>query len=265
MNRWSEQYLRNDKNILELKNVSYSPPKTSLAINSPAQIDLILNNINFSVNEGEILGITGESGSGKTTLGKIICGLIEPTSGEKFFCRQKFEGFHPDKVVQFLFQNYSASHDPLQKNRNSFTEILSLVKNKNTNFETFSKELLGKVNLNENVLDLYPHELSGGQQQRLALAKILVLKPKVTLLDEPFASQDVTAQFELINLLLGLNQNENLTIICISHDLIVLRNLCLRILVMRNGQIEEISNSKELFVNPKSEYTKYLIESFLER
>lgn len=252
-------------NILELKNVSYSPPKTSLAINSPAQTDLILNNISFFVNEGEILGITGESGSGKTTLGKIICGLIEPTSGETLFDGQKFKGFHPDKVVQFLFQNYSASHDPLQTNRSSLKEIFSLVKSNNISFESFSKELMNKVKLDEHVLDLYPHELSGGQQQRLALAKILALKPKVILLDEPFASQDVTAQFELINLLLELNQNEKITIICISHDLIVLRNLCSRILVMRNGQIEEIANSKELFLNPKSEYTKYLIESFLER
>lgn len=251
-------------NILELKNVSYSPPKIGLAKISSVHKDLILNNISFLVNEGEMLGITGESGSGKTTLGKIICGLIEPTTGEKFFYGQKFEGFHPDKVTQFLFQNYSASHDPLQKNRNSFKEIFSLAKSNNTNFETFSKELLGKVNLDVNVLELYPYELSGGQQQRLALAKILVLKPKVILLDEPFASQDVTAQFELINLLLELNRKENLTIVCISHALIVLRKLCSRILVMRNGQIEEIANSKELFLNPKSEYTKYLIESFLE-
>jgi ABC-type oligopeptide transport system ATPase subunit len=248
--------------ILELKNINYTPPNVSLVEKNVSYRNLILNNINFYVNKGEIFGLTGESGSGKTTLGKIICGLIIPTSGEKFFNGQKFHGFHPNKTVQILFQNYSASHDPLQKNRNSLMEIFSLAKTNQIDFEILSKELLTKVKLPETILDLYPYELSGGQQQRFALAKILALKPKIILLDEPFASQDVTAQLELINLLIEINQKENITIICISHDIIILRSLCSRILIMKDGQIVEVSNSKELFTNPKHEYTKYLIESF---
>ncbi|MBM4175922.1 MAG: ATP-binding cassette domain-containing protein [Ignavibacteria bacterium] len=249
------------KHILELRNISYTPPKVDLKQKENTD-SLILNNISFGIEHGEIFGITGESGSGKTTLGRIICGLINQTSGEKVFFGEKFYGIHPDRSIQFLFQNYSASHDPSQKNRDALKEVFAL-KQPNSNFDEFAKRLLHKVKLNENVLELFPYELSGGQQQRLALAKILALNPKLIILDEPFASQDVTAQHELIDLLLDLNRTEKLTIICISHDLFILRKLCSRIMIMNHGQIVEILRSDELFTNPKRDYTKLLVRSFV--
>ncbi len=248
------------KNILELRNISYTPPKVNLRQKGNTD-NSILNDISFEIEHAEIFGITGESGSGKTTLGRIICGLIDQTSGEKLFCGEKFNGIHPNRTIQFLFQNYSASHDPSQRNAISLIEIFSLKKRK-IGFDHFMRSLLTKVKLNENILKLYPYELSGGQQQRLALAKILALDPKLIILDEPFASQDVSAQHELIDLLLELNRTEKLSIICISHDLFVLRKLCSRIMVINRGQIVEISHSDELFSNPKQEYTKLLVNSF---
>lgn len=247
--------------ILELKHISFSV-KEKKVVSDRSTNKTILNDINFSVRNGEFFGVTGESGCGKTTLAKIISGLLIPDSGEKFLEGKKFTGIDKDHRIQFLFQNYSASHNPLMTNRKSLFEIFSLTNISKNKFQNFAEELLHQVRLNKNILDMYPYELSGGQQQRLALAKILGLKPKIIMLDEPFASQDVNVQVELLDLLKDLNENLEITFIVISHDLIVLQKFTDRIMVMYNGEIVEIIESENFFKAVIHPYTKFLIENF---
>ncbi len=246
--------------ILELKHISFSVKEKK--VSDRLTNKTILDDINFNILNREIFGITGESGCGKTTLAKIISGLLTPDSGEKFLEGKKFTGIDKDYRIQFLFQNYSASHNPLMINRKSLFEIFSLAKLPKDKFQNFAEELLHQVRLNKNILDMYPYELSGGQQQRLALAKILGLKPKIIILDEPFASQDVNVQVELLDLLKDLNENLGITFIVISHDLIVLQKLARRIMVMYNGEIVEIIESKKFLKTAIHPYTKFLIENF---
>ncbi|MCX8010838.1 MAG: ATP-binding cassette domain-containing protein [Ignavibacteria bacterium] len=222
----------------------------------------ILDNINFAVNYGELIGISGESGSGKTTLGNIISGIITPTSGKKLFEGKEFSGIEENHNIQFLFQNYSATHDPLQKIKKSFEELFQLTDlPKNNNLQNAIK-ILEKVRLDSKVLELYPYQLSGGQQQRLALAKILVFKPKLIILDEPFASQDVIAQAELISLIKEINKTENISFLIISHDISILKNLCSKIIVLYSGKIMEIIESKNLHERARHPYTKFLLDNF---
>lgn len=249
----------NSKVILKLENISFEIKKSNQ--------QKILQDINLEIYHSEIFGITGESGSGKTTLAKIIAGLEFPSSGKKFFNREKFSGIHPEHKIQFLFQNYVEFHDPLQKINSAFNEILRLKKFDKSDFFKYKKEILNLVNLSDDVLSLYPDQLSGGQLQRLALAKLLLLQPEFLILDEPFASQDVVSVVNLIKIFQHINQKLKTTFLCISHEIPYLLKFCNRIGVMKNGEllniisIERDKNKLKIDGNI-NDYTKFLFKSF---
>ncbi len=243
--------------VLELKEISFS-------VNRKRMVQDILKNINLKIFSSEIFGLTGESGSGKTTLGKIISGLEKPTLGKKYFNGKEFSEIHPENKIQFLFQNYYDSFDPLQKIDSAFNEFLKI---NNTSAEDGFREkklVLDLVGLSDDLINRFPHQLSGGQLQRLALARLLLLKPKLLILDEPFASQDVVSVVNFIRILKRINEDQKLTIICIAHDIPVLIKLCNRIGFMKDGEIVEVIKIDEGRVGDflKSDYSKFLLRSF---
>ncbi len=245
------------KPLLKLDNISFTSPKN--------RNQQILKDINLEIFSSEIFGLTGESGSGKTTLAKIISGLEHPTSGKKFFNNKELPGIDPDHQIQILFQNYTDMHDPIQKIGSAFNEILGLRKSKPKEFFKIKKDVLNLVGLSDELLNYYPYHLSGGQLQRLALAKILLLNPKLIILDEPFASQDVTAVKSIIKILFQINQTYKTTFICISHDLHYLIKFCNRIGIMKDGEMLDIINIKSqntILIEQLNDYTKYLFSVF---
>lgn len=243
--------------LLELKEISFS-------VNLKGIIQDILKNINLRIFKSEIFGLTGESGSGKTTLGKIISGLEKPTCGQKFFNGEEFVEIQREHKIQLLFQNYYDSFDPLQKIDSAFNEFLKI---NNTIEEDGFKEkkfVLDLVGLSEDLIKRFPNQLSGGQLQRLALARFLLLKPELLILDEPFASQDVASIVNFIKILKRINEEQKITIICIAHDIPVLIKLCNRIGFMKEGEIVEIISidNSGLINIPSMGYSRYLLESF---
>lgn len=214
----------------------------------------ILKNVSFEIENGIILGISGESGSGKTTLAKILSGIIKPTSGKISFNFHLKEKNNKASPVQILFQNTGEIINPLRKVRSTAPSKSP------TKGETFEK-LLQEIGIDENLWDRRGYELSGGEQQRVALARILTVNPEILILDEPFSAQDFESQNNLLKLFLDLKKNPNITMICISHNLPLLRKLCDEIIIMYNGEIVEKNTTKEIFETPQNSYTKFLLKA----
>lgn len=225
-----------------------------------------LDDVSFTVNKGEILGIVGESGCGKSTLGKTLMGIHQPTEGEIVFEGNDVAGLSPDAArslrrhLQYSYQDPGASLDPRWKIRRSLHE--PLVIHSQLGFderEQRVRDILRAVGLPEGHLDLYPHEISGGQQRRVGLARILTLHPSLIILDEPTSGLDVSVQATILNLFLDLKQQFNLTYLFISHDLSVVRMICDRIAVMYLGKVVEYGETETVFSTPRHPYTQSLL------
>lgn len=232
--------------ILKAEKVSYSVFKKK-------KEKIILKNISFELERNKVLGISGESGSGKTTLAKILAGLLKPKSGKINF---NFSKDHKRiSPVQILFQNTGEIINPLREIKSILNEALQ---KSGGDSET---NIINTVGIGKNLLDKKGYELSGGEQQRAALARILAVKPELLILDEPFSAQDYESQENFLNLFLNLKEILNITIICIAHNLQLLRKLADEIMIMYNGEIVEMNKSDELFENPANSYTKYLLKA----
>ena len=227
-----------------------------------------VENVNFKIPEGEILGLVGESGSGKTTLGRSIIRLIEPSSGEILYNNRNIIDYSEKEMrklrkdFQIIFQDPFASLDPRKKIFDIISQGLKIHTNLNKQ-EIYEKVLtiIKDVGLQEEHLNRYPHEFSGGQRQRIGMARSLVLDPKFIIADEPVSALDVTIQAQILNLILELKEKYSLTILFISHDLSVINQIADRVMVMYLGHIVEVASTKNLFSNPKHPYTKSLIET----
>jgi|TARA_B110000438_G_scaffold111593_1_gene109497 oligopeptide/dipeptide ABC transporter ATP-binding protein len=227
-----------------------------------------VENINFEIPEGEILGLVGESGSGKTTLGRSIIRLIEPTEGEIFYNNENIMDFDDKRMrelrndFQIIFQDPFASLDPRKKIFDIIAQGLKIHTNM-SKLEINKKviTIIKEVGMQEEHLARYPHEFSGGQRQRIGIARALVLNPKFIIADEPVSALDVTIQAQILNLILELKEKYSLTILFISHDLSVINQIADRVMVMYLGHIVEMASTKNLFSNPKHPYTKSLIET----
>lgn len=230
-----------------------------------------VDDISFTINEGEIVGVIGESGSGKTTLAKSILGLEEKTSGQvlvdgiDIHTLSKSALLPYRKMLQIVFQNPADSLNMRKTIFETIHEVISFHQIAKTEAEalSFSSSLLQKVGLDASYLSRYPHELSIGQQQRICLARSLCTKPKLLILDECTSALDISVQAQVLNLLLELHNEENLSYLLISHDLSVVYHLADRVLVLYQGKVVESGPIEEVFENPKHPYTKKLLSSAL--
>ncbi|EGR0799360.1 ABC transporter ATP-binding protein [Vibrio vulnificus] len=227
-----------------------------------------VDGVSLTVKRGETLGLVGESGCGKSTLGRTILKLFEPTDGKIFFegrdiTKLSAKEMRPlRKEMQIVFQ------DPLESlnQRHTIGMILEepfIIHKVGTPQERkqWVLELLEKVGLPANAINRYPHEFSGGQRQRIGIARAIALKPKLLICDESVSALDVSVQAQIINLLLKLQQEMNLAIIFISHDLSVVRQVSDNVAVMYFGEIVEYGKSVEIYNNPQNDYTKKLLSA----
>ena len=255
--------------ILEVKNLSkYFYTKPSLFSKHEISVKAV-DDVSFKVFPGETLGLVGESGSGKTTLSRTVLLLEKPTEGEIFYRGKDIVKLSKDEVrklrkeIQIIFQDPYSSLNP----RMNVGEILiapmavhGIGKSKKERLEK-AAELLVKVGLNSNDLKKYPHEFSGGQRQRIGIARALALHPKFIICDESVSALDVSVQAQVLNLLNDLKEEFGLTYIFISHDLAVVKYMSDQLLVMQHGEQKELGDADEIYANPKTTYTKELIEA----
>jgi len=227
-----------------------------------------VDNVSFELFEGETLGLVGESGSGKSTIAKIITGLVRPTTGEIFYnnlslynSKRKYQIDKSRGQVQMIFQDPYSSLNPRFKVRDIISEPIRLFqKNINTSELTQNLyDLIDIVGMSRQSLDRYPHEFSGGQRQRISIARALATRPRLLICDEPTSALDVSIQAQVLNLLKDIQDELHLAMLFISHDLPVIRQMCNRIVVLKNGVVCETKEGEELFNNPEHPYTQELI------
>lgn len=233
------------KNILEVKHVSasYKDGKEKQAV---------LKDISLEVRENEILGLVGESGCGKSTLSKVILGFVKPSQGEVL---------HYTKMSQMVFQDPFSSLNPKKKVGWILEEPLRMQKVPSRERKERVISMAEKVGLTREMLDRRPGELSGGQRQRVSIATALIQGSRFLIADEPVSALDVTIQRQIMELMVQLQEETGISILFISHDLNVIYQMCDRVLVMKDGKIEEEGETEELFENPRSEYTKELLKA----
>jgi peptide/nickel transport system ATP-binding protein len=243
--------------LLKIENISYS---VAVKDEKKKRFD-ILKNVSFEVAPGEILGICGESGGGKSTLARVIAGIIKPNSGRIILDSDYATSKRKSSPIQILFQNHGEILNPFRKVKNILAEALKINGVDESNIEKERENVLSSVGFPKELYNRRGFELSGGEQQRAALARLLAVKPALLILDEPFSAQDVESQLNFVNLFKKLNRDFNLTMICISHNLRILRNLANRVIIIKDGKIVESGKTKEVFDNPKKEYTKFLLSA----
>jgi len=255
--------------ILEAKNIRVWFPINKGILRQTKGHTKAVDNVSLVVREGQTIGVVGESGSGKTTLAMALLRLQESKGAISFvgerIDRYNFNRMRPlRKEMQVVFQDPFSTLSPRLSVGQIIEEGLRLHKLIQQNSAERRKavgEALEEVELSQDLQDRYPHEFSGGQRQRIAIARALVLKPKLLIFDEPTSALDLSVQAQIINLLQDLQKKHRLAYIFISHDLKVIRAIADEIIIMQEGKIVERGPTHQLFENPKDEYTKALIAS----
>ena len=266
LNRWTKKKIIK-QDLVQVKNLSKSFDDNFFTENSKNSV-IAVNNVSFKIKEGESFGLVGESGSGKSTIAKMIVNLFKPSSGDIFFdnicitkIKKKSEMMKFRKQIQMIFQDPYSSLNGRLKVHDIISEPIKLHNPSITNadLENYIFDLLESVELTQKSADRYPHEFSGGQRQRISIARALATQPRLLVCDEPTSALDVSIQAQILNLLKDLQEQLNLTILFISHDLPVVRQMCDRIGVLKDGKLCEVSNTEDLFLKPEHEYTKELL------
>lgn len=226
------------------------------------------NHVSFEINEGETFGLVGESGSGKSTIARVITGLYPPHEGQIIFEGIDLTALKTEKErrpfrrqMQMVFQNPYSSLNPRMKVADIIAEPIRfhhLAENERQ-IQDIVGDLLDHVGLGRKAGVKYPHEFSGGQRQRISIARALATRPRLLICDEPTSALDVSVQAQILNLLKDLQQELKLTMLFISHDLPVIRQMCDRIGVMQKGTLLEVAKTEDLFLSPQHEYSRKLI------
>ena len=248
------------ENVLAIKNLSKNFNKVKA-----------LDDVSFELKKGEILGIVGESGSGKSTLAKVITRIVKPDGGSILFKGEDFTKLNSMKLreyrknVQMVFQNPNSTFSPRMNIGDFLCEgMLNFKLASKKEALKKAKEYLELVKLPTDIMERLPHQLSGGQLQRVVIARALTLSPEVLIYDEATAALDVSVQQDVLKLMYDLRKSCDNSVIFICHDLAAVRLVADRIIVMYNGKIVEIVDSKNLLSESKEEYTKKLLGSVFE-
>ncbi len=254
--------------LLKVKNVNLRFVTKDSLFESRREYVQASNNVSFDIIEGETFGLVGESGSGKSTIARVIAGLYAPDSGSVTFEGVDLTGLKSEKErrplrrqIQMVFQNPYTSMNPRMKIFDIIAEPIRFHGLTQSEAETRQvvNDLLEHVGLGRMAGVKYPHEFSGGQRQRISIARALATRPRLLICDEPTSALDVSVQAQILNLLKDLQDELNLTMLFISHDLPVIRQMCDRIGVMKMGTLLEVSPTEQLFNDPQHEYSKQLI------
>jgi oligopeptide/dipeptide ABC transporter ATP-binding protein len=254
--------------LVQVKNlVKYFPVRGGVLQRVVAWVQAV-DDISFTIRQGETVGLVGESGCGKTTVGRTILRLIEPTSGEVTFDGTevfKLRGRELKEMrrnMQIIFQDPYASLDPRMPIGESISEGLKIhnIGNTHERFQTVI-EMLRKVGMEDYHARRYPHEFSGGQRQRIGIARALALRPKFIIADEPVSALDVSIQSQVLNILKELQREFGLTYLFIAHNLSVVEHISDRVAVMYLGKMVEFADRGELFRNPLHPYTQALMSA----
>lgn len=257
--------------LLEVRNLKKYFAPDHFLLESGKEIIRAVDDVSFSMEKGETLGLVGESGSGKTTVGHCILRLIEPDSGEVFFRGEDLlrlstgDMRRKRREMQIIFQDPYGSLNPRMKVGKIIEEPLAIHSVGNVRERRDRVvQLLETVGLESQHGERYPHEFSAGQRQRIGIARSLALNPDFIVADEPVSALDLATQSQILDLLHALKSQLQLTMLFISHSLPVVRNLCDRVAVMYRGRIVEIARTEEMFQNPVHRYTKELLQAIPE-
>ncbi len=254
--------------LLEVKNlVKHFPVRKGVFGRVTGQVHAV-DDVSFSIAEGETLGLVGESGCGKSTTGKAVLKLVEPTSGSIDWRGRRIDNLSAASMrpyrreLQAVFQDPYSSLNPRMRAEDIVGEPIR-------NFETAGRaeirarvqSLFDKVGLRQDQLIKYPYEFSGGQRQRLGIARALALRPKLIVCDEPVSALDVSVQAQVINLLMDLQSEMQLSYLFVAHDLAVVEHISHRVAVMYLGKIVELTDKRSLFAHPQHPYTEALLSA----
>ena len=254
--------------LLQVKDVSLRFTTKDSMFPSRREYVQANNHVSFEINEGETFGLVGESGSGKSTIARVITGLYPPNEGQIIFegidlttLKSEKERRPFRRQMQMVFQNPYSSLNPRMKVADIIAEPIRfhhLAENERQ-IQEIVGDLLDHVGLGRQAGLKYPHEFSGGQRQRISIARALATRPRLLICDEPTSALDVSVQAQILNLLKDLQQELKLTMLFISHDLPVIRQMCDRIGVMQKGTLLEVAKTEDLFLSPQHEYSRKLI------
>ena len=228
-----------------------------------------VNGVSFELKSGETLGIVGESGCGKSTLARAIISMVPVETGrvlwfgKDLLALQKIEMRKHRREIQMIFQDPLASLNPRMTIGEIIAEPLKThyPKTSKADIKARVEDVMNKVGLLENLINRYPHEFSGGQCQRIGIARALILKPKLIICDEPVSALDVSIQAQVINLLMDLQKEMDLTLIFIAHDLSIVKHISTKIMVLYMGNMVELAKSEEIYNHPRHPYTQALISA----
>ena len=228
-----------------------------------------VDDVSFSLQSGETLGIVGESGCGKSTLARAIIRMVPTESGNALWFGDdllkldKISMRKHRKEIQMIFQDPLASLNPRMNIGQIIAEPLKThyPKTSKEDIKSRVQDVMNKVGLLHNLINRYPHEFSGGQCQRIGIARALILKPKLIICDEPVSALDVSIQAQVINLLMELQSEMDLTLIFIAHDLSIVKHISNKIMVLYLGNMVEMANSVDIYAHPRHPYTQALISA----